>query len=83
MSDSKTPITDRHCDAALTFIRETIAARGYPPSRREITEALDMNSSSVGHRVIGEMVKRGLIEVDPSIPRGIRVMVGDAATESM
>lgn len=58
---------------ALDFIRDHIAERGYPPSRREIAEHVGLQSASGGQAVIERLVRDGLIEVDRTITRGIRI----------
>lgn len=66
----------------LAFIARTIDERGYPPSRREIAGHIGRAPSST-QAVIDNMVAKGLIEVDRSVPRGIRVVRMVAETEAM
>jgi repressor LexA len=58
----------------LGFIRETVAARGYPPSVREIGEALGLSSPSTVHSHLSSLVKAGLLRRDPTKPRAIVVL---------
>jgi repressor LexA len=67
----------------LDFIRATVADRGYPPSVREIGEAIGLSSPSTVHSHLSALVKAGAIRRDPSKPRAIEVLepVGRAAPE--
>jgi repressor LexA len=58
----------------LDYIRQTVEARGYPPSVREIGEALGLSSPSTVHSHLSALVKAGLIRKDPSKPRAIEVL---------
>ncbi len=66
-------ISDRQRQV-LDFIRETVAARGYPPSVREIGEAVGLSSPSTVHSHLSSLAKAGLIRKDPSKPRAIEVL---------
>lgn len=71
-------LTDRQRQV-LEFIRETVAARGYPPSVREIGEAVGLSSPSTVHSHLSALVKAGLIRRDPSKPRAIEVLDATAS----
>ena len=58
----------------LDFIREKVTERGYPPSVREIGEALGLSSPSTVHSHLSALVKAGLVKRDPSKPRAIEVL---------
>ena len=58
----------------LEHIRAVVAERGYPPSVREIGEALGLSSPSTVHSHISALVKAGKIRRDPSKPRAIEVL---------
>jgi repressor LexA len=58
----------------LEYIRAVVAERGYPPSVREIGEALGLSSPSTVHSHISALVKAGKIRRDPSKPRAIEVL---------
>ncbi len=47
--------------------------RGYPPSVREIGEAVGLNSPSTVHSHLSALVKGGYLRRDPSKPRAIEV----------
>ncbi|MDH4159072.1 MAG: transcriptional repressor LexA [Actinomycetota bacterium] len=63
----------------LDFIREAIERRGYPPSMREIGEAVGLTSpSSVAHQ-LGALERKGFLRRDPNRPRAIEVRSPDPA----
>ncbi|HKX74113.1 MAG TPA: transcriptional repressor LexA [Acidimicrobiia bacterium] len=70
-------ITDRQRQV-LDYIREMVAARGYPPSVREIGEAIGLSSPSTVHSHLSSLVKAGYLRRDPTKPRAIEVL-GDEA----
>lgn len=60
--------------AILDFIKQEVKEKGYPPSVREIGEAVGLASSSTVHGHLSRLEKRGFIRRDPSKPRAIGVM---------
>ncbi len=58
----------------LDLIKERIAARGYPPTVREIGEAVGLASPSSVHAQISALVKAGRLRRDPSKPRALVVV---------
>ncbi|NLL48424.1 MAG: transcriptional repressor LexA [Firmicutes bacterium] len=58
----------------LEFIKDEVAARGYPPSVREIGEAVGLKSSSTVHGHLLKLEELGYIRRDPSKPRAIEVL---------
>lgn len=56
------------------FIKQTIELKGYPPSVREICEAVHLSSTSTVHGHLSRLEKRGLIRRDPTKPRAIEVI---------
>lgn len=58
---------------ALRLIDESLAERGYPPTQREITAAVGWASPSGANTLLKLMQARGLIDVTPGIPRGLRI----------
>ena len=63
----------------LDFIREAIERRGYPPSMREIGEAVGLTSpSSVAHQ-LGSLERKGFLRRDANRPRAIEVRSPDPA----
>lgn len=61
----------------LDFIRSTVAERGYPPSVREIGEAVGLSSPSTVHSHLSALVEAGAIRRDPTKPRAIEVLDHD------
>lgn len=55
----------------LGFIRETVRERGYPPTVREIGEAVGLTSSSSVHSQLANLERLGLLRRDPSKPRAV------------
>jgi repressor LexA len=58
----------------LDYILDTVRERGYPPSVREIGEAVGLNSPSTVHSHLSSLVKSGYLRRDPSKPRAIEVI---------
>jgi repressor LexA len=58
----------------LEYIRKTVAERGYPPSVREIGEAVGLSSPSTVHSHLSSLVAAGAITRDPSKPRAIMIV---------
>ncbi len=65
-------LTDRQRQT-LSFIAETVGGRGYPPSVREICEALGLASSSTVHSHLQALQRKGYISIDPTKPRAIEL----------
>lgn len=67
----------------LEVIRDSIDRRGYPPSVREIGEAVGLSSaSSVAHQ-LSVLQKKGWLRRDPNRPRALDVRLpGDASRPS-
>ena len=55
----------------LDFIAETVRERGYPPTVREIGEAVGLTSSSSVHAQLANLEKKGLLHKDPTKPRAM------------
>lgn len=58
----------------LDFIRSEIHRRGYPPSVREIGEAVGLSSSSTVHSHLAALEAKGFIRRDPTKPRALEVL---------
>src|SRR5438876_6010951 len=61
----------------LDFIKATVRDRGYPPTVREIGEAVGLTSSSSVHSQLANLERRGLLRKDPTKPRAIGLAVPD------
>lgn len=55
----------------LDFIAETVRDRGYPPTVREIGEAVGLTSSSSVHAQLANLERKGLLHKDPTKPRAV------------
>jgi len=60
----------------LDFIKSEIQSKGYPPSVREIANAVGLKSTSTVHGHLQRLEKRGLLHRDAMKPRAMEV-VGD------
>lgn len=58
----------------LAFIKEEVRTKGYPPSVREIGEAVGLASSSTVHGHLARLENKGLIRRDPTKPRAIEIL---------
>src|SRR5919107_777392 len=63
----------------LTVIRESLVARGYPPSMREIGEKVGLTSSSSVAHQLRVLEEKGYIKRDPNRPRALEVMLPDTS----
>ncbi|MHB1340169.1 MAG: transcriptional repressor LexA [Coriobacteriia bacterium] len=68
------PELTRRQRQVLDFIRAEIHRCGYPPSVREIGEAVGLSSSSTVHSHLAALEAKGLIRRDPSKPRALEVL---------
>lgn len=60
--------------AILEFIRKNIRDKGYPPSVREIGEAVGLASSSTVHGHLERLQAKGYLRRDPTKPRAIELL---------
>jgi repressor LexA len=58
----------------LEFIKLEVKTKGYPPSVREIGEAVGLASSSTVHGHLSRLESKGLIRRDPTKPRAIEIL---------
>ena len=65
-------LTDRQRQT-LAYIAETVTERGYPPSVREICDALGLASSSTVHSHLQALQRKGYLTIDPTKPRAIEL----------
>jgi repressor LexA len=65
-------LTDRQREI-LSFIVSQQRDRGYPPSVREIGEAVGLQSPSTVHSHLATLQRRGYLRRDPTKPRAIEV----------
>jgi repressor LexA len=68
----------------LDFIEEQMSSKGYPPSVREIGEAVGLTSPSTVHAHLATLQRLGFLRRDPTKPRALEVRrdpVSGAAVE--
>ena len=58
----------------LEYIKNEILNRGFPPSVREICEAVNLKSTSSVHSHLETLEKNGYIRRDPTKPRAIEIV---------
>ncbi len=58
----------------LEYIKSEIVSRGFPPSVRDICEAVHLKSTSSVHAHLETLEKNGYIRRDPSKPRAIEIL---------
>ncbi len=66
-------ITDKQQEI-LDYMKAQIINRGFPPSVREICEAVNLKSTSSVHSHLESLEKNGYIRRDPSKPRAIEIV---------
>ncbi len=69
-------LTDRQRQI-LDFIKAEMRRKGYPPTVRDIGEAVGLSSSSTVHSHLAALEAKGLIKRDPSKPRALEVLDRD------
>ena len=60
----------------MDFILKEVETKGYPPSVREIGEAVGLSSSSSVHAQLEKLEQLGYLRRDPTKPRAIEVLYG-------
>jgi repressor LexA len=66
----------------LEYIKREVREKGYPPSVREIGEAVGLASSSTVHGHLARLEQKGLIRRDPTKPRAIELLDEDRDNRS-
>jgi repressor LexA len=67
----------------LEVIRDSVERRGYPPSMREIGEAVGLTSSSSVSHQLATLERKGFLRRDPNRPRAIEVRSPDALAHTV
>lgn len=68
-----TELTERQRQV-LEFIDAEVRRRGYPPSVREIGEAVGLSSSSTVHAHLAALQDKGYLKRDPTKPRAMELV---------
>lgn len=63
----------------LDYMKEMVLSKGYPPSVREICEAVNLKSTSSVHAHLETLEKNGYIRRDLTKPRAIEIVDDDFA----
>lgn len=58
----------------MNYIKKEILAKGYPPTVRDICEAVGLKSTSTVHAHLERLEMKGLIRRDPTKPRAIELV---------
>ncbi|UQS81598.1 transcriptional repressor LexA [Bombilactobacillus folatiphilus] len=74
------PISDKQLEI-LQFIYDQQQEHGYPPTVREICQAVDLSSTSTVHGHLERLQRRGLLERNPTKPRALELT--DAALDKL
>ncbi|MBI2843499.1 MAG: transcriptional repressor LexA [Armatimonadetes bacterium] len=64
----------------LDYIMQHIDLHGYPPTVREIGEAVNLSSSSTVHAHLRNLEDAGLIKRDAILTRAIKIVVGNTTS---
>jgi repressor LexA len=71
--DNMSPTLTKRQTQILDFIEQSMRDRGYPPSVREIGEAVGLTSPSSVHAQLATLQRLGFLRRDPTKPRAIEV----------
>lgn len=58
----------------LDYLKQEVKKKGYPPSVREICDAVGLKSTSTVHGHLARMEKKGFLRRDPAKPRAIEIL---------
>ncbi len=61
----------------LTYMKEEIKKKGYPPTVREMCTALGIKSTSTTHKDLENLEMKGYIRKDPAKPRALMIIDPD------
>ena len=70
------PLKDRE-RKILTYMKEEIRKKGYPPTVREMCTALGIKSTSTTHKDLENLEAKGYIKKDPAKPRALMIIDPD------
>jgi repressor LexA len=70
-------LTDRQRQV-LDYIKAEVRLKGFPPTVRDIGQAVGLSSSSTVHAHLAALEHKGLIRRDPTKPRALEVLERDA-----
>lgn len=61
-------------DAIMVFLRSYVADHGYPPSTREIGQAVGLSSLAGVREALRRLESDGQIRITPGVQRGIAIV---------
>lgn len=67
------PLKDREKNI-LKYMKSEIQKKGYPPTVREMCQALNIKSTSTAHKDLAALEQKGYIRKDISKPRAIEIL---------
>jgi repressor LexA len=67
------PMATERQRAILDYLREFVDEHGYPPTVREIGEAVGLSSPSTVHAHLAQLERAGLLRRDPTKPRALEL----------
>ena len=74
-------LTDRQRQV-LDYIKAEVRLKGFPPTVRDIGQAVGLSSSSTVHAHLAALEHKGLIRRDPTKPRALEVLGRDAGASA-
>ncbi|ACU84910.1 SOS-response repressor and protease LexA [Brachybacterium faecium] len=77
-ADERTAGLTRRQRLILETINEAVATRGYPPTMREIGDAVGLTSSSSVAHQLQSLERKGFLRRDPKRPRAMEVVMPEA-----
>ncbi|MDD3349788.1 MAG: transcriptional repressor LexA [Eubacteriales bacterium] len=65
----------------LTYMKNEIKKKGYPPTVREMCSSLGIKSTSTAHKELASLEQNGFIRKDPAKPRAIEILDFESSNE--
>ena len=69
----RSPLTPRQA-RVITFIRDFLARRGYPPTHAEIAAGLGFSSPNAATDHVRRLAEKGALSIEPGLSRGLRLV---------
>jgi len=66
----------------LDYMKSEIQKKGYPPTVREICQAMNIKSTSTAHKDLASLEKKGYLRKDPAKPRAYEILDTQPASSS-
>ncbi|MDO5721020.1 MAG: transcriptional repressor LexA [Actinomycetaceae bacterium] len=81
MTDSPNPRLTARQEQILRFLSDTIAERGFPPSVRELAQAVGLSSASSVKHQLDALEDKGYIRRTPRLPRALEILIAPQTGE--